>query len=204
MRFLPGGARLRGLVARLPRCGAPFGRVQCCECNEVMLAAQGRTQPAFDGMAAAVSFEEGAARIVAPGKTPGKGVWHPRWRGSCFSRCRPRGLPARWRRHTRAPPHAAGAASTTAVNSPAPLPAWRGSPGRGVGATPHLRPARARTARAHPQPAGALPGAAGRHGARPHPAHRRCLHHGSTMNAACDALRAAGAVELHCLVFARV
>ena len=27
---------------------------------------------------------------------------------------------------------------------------------------------------------------------------------GSTMNAACDALRAAGAVELHCLVFARV
>lgn len=47
-----------------PRCGAPFGRLQCCECNEVMLAAQGRTRPAFDGMAAAVSFEEGAARIV--------------------------------------------------------------------------------------------------------------------------------------------
>ena len=58
MRFLPGGAHLRGLVARLPPLQRAFGRDAICEVQRGDAAAQGRAQPAFDGMAAAVSFEE--------------------------------------------------------------------------------------------------------------------------------------------------
>ena len=55
-----------------PRCGAPFGRLQCCECNEVMLTAIGRRRPAFDGMTAAVTYDDAAARIVRSWKDGGE------------------------------------------------------------------------------------------------------------------------------------
>ena len=55
-----------------PRCGAPFGRVQCSECNDVMLTAAGRDEPPFDGCASAVAFDDAAARIVRTWKDAGE------------------------------------------------------------------------------------------------------------------------------------
>ena len=55
-----------------PRCGAPFGRVQCSECNDVMLEAIGRTEPPHDGCASAVVYGDAAARIVRAWKDAGE------------------------------------------------------------------------------------------------------------------------------------
>lgn len=55
-----------------PRCGAPFGRVQCSECNDVMLNAVGREEPPFDACACAVAYDENAARIVRTWKDAGE------------------------------------------------------------------------------------------------------------------------------------
>lgn len=55
-----------------PRCGAPFGRVQCTECNDVMLNALERDQPPFDACASAVAYDEAAARIVRTWKDAGE------------------------------------------------------------------------------------------------------------------------------------
>lgn len=55
-----------------PRCGAPFGRVQCSECNPVMLARAGREEAPFDGCASVVTFEDETARIVRTFKDQGE------------------------------------------------------------------------------------------------------------------------------------
>lgn len=55
-----------------PRCGAPFGQVQCSECNTVMLAAQGRDRPPYDGCASAVVYDDAVARIVRTWKDAGE------------------------------------------------------------------------------------------------------------------------------------
>ena len=55
-----------------PRCGAPFGRVQCSECNPVMLGATGRTAPPFASAASAVSYESAARRLVTTYKDRGE------------------------------------------------------------------------------------------------------------------------------------
>ena len=55
-----------------PRCGAPFGRVQCSECNAVMLQASGREAPPFAGAASAVAYQEGARRVVGAYKDQGE------------------------------------------------------------------------------------------------------------------------------------
>ncbi|MEO2484083.1 double zinc ribbon domain-containing protein, partial [Eggerthella lenta] len=47
-----------------PRCGAPFGRVQCSECNDVLMSVAGRDEPPFDACTSAVAFDDAAARIV--------------------------------------------------------------------------------------------------------------------------------------------
>ncbi|WP_165246717.1 double zinc ribbon domain-containing protein [Adlercreutzia sp. ZJ141] len=54
-----------------PRCGSPFGAIQCCECNDVMLAAAGRSAPGYDGCASAVLYGDAAARIVRTWKDAG-------------------------------------------------------------------------------------------------------------------------------------
>ena len=189
-----------------PRCGAPFGRLQCCECNEVMLAAQGRTRPAFDGMAAAVSFEEGAARIVRTWKDAGE-----RRLASEMARLMLPQVPPAWLAGATATPIPASAAArrrrgfdhgrelACAVAGMAGIPMVEAL------ARPRTFDQRAlgRRGRIHNLQGRfqTLPGAT---------VPDRILliddvcTTGSTMNAACDALRAAGAVELHCLVFARV
>lgn len=55
-----------------PRCGAPFGRVQCSECNPVVLGAAGFEEPPFDGCASAVVLDDATARIVRTWKDAGE------------------------------------------------------------------------------------------------------------------------------------
>lgn len=55
-----------------PRCGAPFGRTQCTECNDVTLASMGRTEPALDGLANAVALDRAASRVVRNWKDAGE------------------------------------------------------------------------------------------------------------------------------------
>ena len=190
-----------------PRCGAPFGRLQCCECNEVMLAAAGRAHPAFDGMAAAVTYNDDAARIVRGWKDAGeRALVHnmarlmvpqvpPAWLAS-----RPALVPipassaARRRRgfdHGNDLAHAVGN--------------LLGLPVVGVLARPRTLDQRALGRRGR---MGNLRGSFRTLEGATAPAHVLLIDDvcttGSTMNAACDALRAAGAQTLHCLVFARV
>lgn len=55
-----------------PRCGAPFGRVQCTECNTVMMARLGREKPPFAACASATVFASDSARIVRTWKDSGE------------------------------------------------------------------------------------------------------------------------------------
>lgn len=55
-----------------PRCGAPFGRIQCTECNNIMLAASGREALPYDGCVCATTFDETAARVVRTWKDAGE------------------------------------------------------------------------------------------------------------------------------------
>lgn len=55
-----------------PRCGAPFGRTQCTECNPVMLSTGGREALPLDGMASAVTLTDSTRRIVTAYKDQGE------------------------------------------------------------------------------------------------------------------------------------
>ena len=55
-----------------PRCGAPFGRVQCCECNDLMLSELGLEALPFDGLVSAVAFTDESAAIVRTWKDAGE------------------------------------------------------------------------------------------------------------------------------------
>lgn len=55
-----------------PRCGAPFGRIQCTECNDVMLNASGREEVPFDACVCAVSLGVASSRIVRTWKDGGE------------------------------------------------------------------------------------------------------------------------------------
>ncbi len=55
-----------------PRCGAPWGRVQCSECNPVMLAASGREALPYAEGAAAVILDEAARAVVVTYKDRGE------------------------------------------------------------------------------------------------------------------------------------
>lgn len=48
-----------------PRCGAPYGVVQCTECNEVMLGSAGMDSLPVDSMAHALLLDDAARRIVS-------------------------------------------------------------------------------------------------------------------------------------------
>lgn len=47
-----------------PRCGAPWGALECTECNALSMSGTGFDYPPFDGCVSAVLFDESAARIV--------------------------------------------------------------------------------------------------------------------------------------------
>lgn len=55
-----------------PRCGAPFGRLQCTECNEVALRQVGRERFPFDSCRHAVLLDDAARRAVVTWKDGGE------------------------------------------------------------------------------------------------------------------------------------
>ena len=55
-----------------PTCGAPFGRIQCTECNTLMLRTLGHDRIPFDTMSFALVADHGAQRIVKAYKDQGE------------------------------------------------------------------------------------------------------------------------------------
>lgn len=55
-----------------PSCGAPYGALQCTECNVLRLADSGRDRLPFDGCVSAVVFDDDSARIVRGCKDAGE------------------------------------------------------------------------------------------------------------------------------------
>ena len=47
-----------------PRCGAPYGLVQCCDCSELALAQLGREKLPFAACASAVMFDRRSGKLV--------------------------------------------------------------------------------------------------------------------------------------------
>ena len=190
-----------------PRCGAPMGRVQCCECNSVMMQALERDEPSFDAMASVVEYDEAAARIVRAWKDAGE-----RRLGREMALMMARAIPAEW---------LIGAPVATPV--PATKAALRR---RGFDHTAELAREVARLlgityAETLARPATHDQRALGRKGrarnlngsfqaaARARVAPYLLLIDdvcttGATVNAAADALREAGAQTIRCLTFARV
>ncbi len=190
-----------------PRCGAPMGRVQCCECNSVMMRSLERDEVGFDAMASVIEYDEAAARIVRAWKDGGE-------RRLCHEMAlmMARAAPAAW---------LAGAPVATPV--PATAAALRR---RGFDHTAELAQALARLlgiayAETLARPATHDQRALGRKG------RAKNLNGsfkvdgsttvapyvlliddvcttGATVNAAADALREAGAQTIRCLTFARV
>lgn len=60
------------ILEACPRCGAPFGRIQCTECNRVLLAPFGYERPPYAGAASALELTESARRIVTVYKDQGE------------------------------------------------------------------------------------------------------------------------------------
>lgn len=61
-----------------PRCGAPFGMHQCCECNSYSLRTLGRSRLPYAGCVSAVAFGKESARIVRMRKDHGaRDLAHP-------------------------------------------------------------------------------------------------------------------------------
>ncbi len=190
-----------------PRCGAPVGRVQCCECNSVMMQALERDEVSFDAMASVVEYDEAAARIVRAWKDAGE-------RRLCHEMAlmMARAAPAEW---------LAGAPVATPVPATAAALRRRGFDhtaeltrdlSRLLGITYAETLARPTT---HDQRALGRKGrarnlngsfkVAGDAAVAPYLLliDDVCTT-GATVNAAADALREAGAKTIHCLTFARV
>ncbi len=55
-----------------PRCGAPYGRVQCTECNPVLMTPFGYEEPPWDGAVSALVLTEAARRVVTVYKDQGE------------------------------------------------------------------------------------------------------------------------------------
>lgn len=55
-----------------PRCGAPWGRTQCTECNPVMLSASKRSEFPLEQLASALVFDEASRRIITAYKDQGE------------------------------------------------------------------------------------------------------------------------------------
>ncbi|WP_417750924.1 ComF family protein [Senegalimassilia faecalis] len=190
-----------------PRCGAPFGRLQCCECNEVMLAAIGRRRPAFDGMTAAVTYDDAAARIVRSWKDGGE----RRLARETACLMAPQ-VPPGWLTDAPVcvPIPASGAAKRRRGFDHVDELSREVACALGLRRVGLLAPPRTLDQRTLGRK-GRIGNLSGRfrviEGATV-PPHVLLVDDvcttGSTMSAACDALRAAGAQTLHCLMFARV
>ena len=73
------------------RCGAPFGRIQCTECNVLSLADVGRVSLPFSTCISAVVFDDVSARIVTGWKDSGE-----RGLSDCIAYCIACTIPPEW------------------------------------------------------------------------------------------------------------
>ena len=74
-----------------PRCGAPFGVVQCSECTSVLMEPFGYKEPPYDEMASALVLTEAVRRIVTEYKDQNeRGLARP------MAQIMARYLPPRW------------------------------------------------------------------------------------------------------------
>lgn len=55
-----------------PTCGAPYGRAQCTECNDTVMALQGRKHPPMDAMTNCVILDNDSRRVVTSFKDQGE------------------------------------------------------------------------------------------------------------------------------------
>lgn len=188
-----------------PRCGAPFGKIQCSECNPVMLERRGCSELPYAGCASAVTFEESTARIVRTYKDQGE-------RRLCepLAQLMAHAVAPHWSIDALCPLPASKAAQrrrgfdhaellTTALAELLEKPAVS------LLARPHARDQRKLSRRAR------LKNMEGRFQALPHtsfPRHVLLIDDvyttGATLFDACDALHQAGVEEVFCLTFARV
>ena len=189
-----------------PRCGAPFGIVQCCECNGIMLAAAQREQPPYDRLVSALSLTEAARRIAAAYKDGGE-----RRLASEMARIVARCVPPDWAAEK--PLVTFVPASTRAYRKrgfdhaqelSAEVARLMQLEHRGLFARPHSFDQR-QLSRAQ-----RLVNMAGRLEVEPGCAVPACVivvddvcTTSATLFAACDALREAGAKRIWCLTFAR-
>ena len=188
-----------------PVCGAPFGRVQCSECNPVVLGRAGRDGVPYDGCASAVTFGEAPARIVRTYKDQGERrlaeplaclmarAHPPSWRPEAVAFVPATSAARRRRGFDHAELLARGLAQQLNLPVAAPL------------ARPRTRDQRALSRRAR------LENTAGRFEALPGatvPGRLLLVDDvcttGATLFDATDALRRAGAAHGWCLTFARV
>ena len=191
-----------------PRCGAPFGRVQCTECNAIVMGARGLDEPPYAGCASAAVFDdETTGRVVRTWKDAGE-----RRLGAVMADAMAQAIPPAWRRRCRVV---------------APVPATtRALRRRGFdhalelaqGISERLEmPCAELLARPRSVDQRKLSGSqrlenmAGRFRALPGANVAPAVllvddvyTTGATLFAATDALRAAGAEEVYCLTFARV
>lgn len=74
-----------------PACGAPYGLVQCTECNATMLAAAGLARFPLDGMVSMLIADEAARRVVRVYKDQGE-----RRLGTLIAQSAMRSVPPAW------------------------------------------------------------------------------------------------------------
>lgn len=55
-----------------PICGAPYGKIQCTECNATMMASIGRSRPPMDKMAHCVTLDGDSRRLITMYKDHGE------------------------------------------------------------------------------------------------------------------------------------
>lgn len=78
-----------------PRCGAPFGIVQCSECTRVLMEPFGYEDPPYDEMASALMLTEAVRRVVTVYKDKNE-----RSLARPMAQIMARYLPPRWTYHT--------------------------------------------------------------------------------------------------------
>lgn len=190
-----------------PRCGSPYGRTQCCACNDVVLGALGREEPPFDACASAVVYDDAAASIVRTWKDAGE----RRLAGAMAALMAPM-VPPSWRaEHPMVVPVPATSAARRRRGFDHGDELAREVAARlGLAVAPLLARPRSRDQRALAR-RGRLANMDGRFAALPGataPPSALIVDDvyttGATLFAASDAVRGAGARTVRCLTFARV
>lgn len=187
-----------------PKCGSPFGRIQCCDCNSMVLESLGRRELPYQGARSVVALSERSKRIVTTYKDQGERIL-----AETMAQAMAIVVPPEWRRGVVSFVPASSAARRRRGFDHAELLAREVSlrlelPLAPLLQRPYSKDQRLLTRKERwenmQRIMSALPGVT-------MPSHilliDDVLTTGSTLFSASDALRKAGAVSIHCLTFAR-